>query len=562
MKLLGLVLLISFAVNSTAAGQVEVETEFGFDGYYYPDLPTPISISVRSRGAPLQGQIIIAQEVRSPWQGATEERLILPFELAGKSEKRFSLNFLVQGYIYPLSILVVAAGEVLYKEELSLKGRFLEEPLTLALGESLFPNELPTGERPIQIELRGLPSEWPGLLGVKRLYLGRMDPSGLSRAQWQALSRWVEWGGELVVLGGDNWYFQDTPTVRELIPFAPTGMGDREGRPIVLGEARGEILYRQEGSPLLISSRRGRGRLLFSTVNPLSWPVGEGFWQALSVPGKKEAPDEERTRLAGQLLSQLRLPFPSKLTLIGIYALYLGGLALFGWAALYRPSLALLIIPWLAGTMVLTARYLDRPEFAKPLVGLELDLFHDLGSTTLHSSWLGLFAKSEAELKLAVETGDGRLRQAIPKEQGDHLYDVDYLQEGGMVWASFRMRAWRERSFYLERMSADLASLKVIGGRVVVQNLSPYALGDCLLLSGERLFAFGPVAPQGAVEREVGPEASWPDEPLRAQLYSQAKEELLGRQALLCSCAAPAPFSQPAAEERRAVCLVSIEEDS
>ncbi|MDH7505298.1 MAG: hypothetical protein QHH25_04110 [Candidatus Acetothermia bacterium] len=553
--------MICLVASSPLAAQVDVETDFGFNGYYHPDCPTPIWITLQSRGPALQGQIIIAQEVKSPWQGATEERLILPFELAGRTKKRFSLTFLVRGYIYPLSITVLAGGQVVHEQEISLKGRFSEEPLTLALGDSPFPNALPSGELPLQIEPESLPSEWPGLAGVRRIYLARLNPAGLSRPQWEALVRWIEWGGELVVLGGDNWYFQDTPALRELIPFAPTGLGEREGRPVVLGEPRGEVLY-QEGSAILVAAARGRGRVLFSTVNPLTDPVDEAFWKALSGEEKGASVDHEAPRLAGELLSQLRLPFPSKLTLIGIYSLYLGGLALFGWAALHRPRWSPLVLLWVAGVMVLTARYLDRPEFAKPLLGLELDLFHDLGGATVHSAWLGLFAKAGAELEVEAEIADGQLEQALPEERGDHLYDLIFLREEDKLRALFKMEAWQARSLYLERMSGDLASLRVAGGRAIAKNLTPLSLSDCLVLLGGKAFLFGDLGPHETTEREVGPEARWPTEPVRAQLYAKAREGLRGERALLCRCAPPGTFSQAAAEERQAACIVAIEEDA
>lgn len=562
MKSVGLSLMAILLVAPALHGQVEVETEFGFDGYYYPDSPTPIQVLVRGQGPPLQGRIIVSQEVKSPWQGAVEERLVRPFGLPGKSEKLFHFNFPLHGYIYPLSITIVAGDEIIYEKEIELKRRFLEERLTLVIGESPFPGGLPTGERPIQIEPESLPPRWPGLLGVRRIYLGRLNPSSLSRAQRQALVRWIEWGGELVVLGGDNWWLQDSPYLRGLLPFEPWEVGERAGLPVVLGKPRGEVLYQQEDLPILIAGRRGRGRVIFSTINPLDGSVGEEFWEPLSGGRTWEGPDGERLRLAAELLGGVRLPFPSKFTLIGIYSLYIGGLALLGRIALHRQWLILLIPLWIAGTMVLIARYIDRPQFAKPLIGLELGMIHDLGETALHSSWLGLFAKADAELELPVDVGDGYLLQAIPKERGDHLYDADYLPDRGRMRVSFRMAEWRGRAFYLERFAEDLASLKVMGERVMVKNLSRYTLRDCLLFDKDKgkLYAIGDIGSYGTIEREAGPEVGRPEERFLARLYSLAQEELLGPQALLCTSGLEG-FPLLPMEERLAAGLVLIEED-
>jgi len=87
---MGLVSLLLFLVFVLAVvfplhgqGLVEVKTDFGFNGYFFPNYPTPVRVWVRSYGPAFEGRIVISQELRSPWGGAVEERLILPFRSAG-----------------------------------------------------------------------------------------------------------------------------------------------------------------------------------------------------------------------------------------------------------------------------------------------------------------------------------------------------------------------------------------------------------------------------------------------------------------------------------------------
>ncbi len=578
MRPLGLAILLLASLAFELYGQVgvEVEVEFGFAGQYLPDWPAPIWVSIEGR-SPLQGRIIISQEVRSPWRGVVEERLVLPFVLPGKGKKRFELEFLVRGYIYPLQLAVVAdpTGETIFRREIALKERAAEEPLTLALvgrGEPFpMPMELPTGERPIRLEPEGFPSSWAGLLGAGRIYLGRLYPEELSPAQWAALIRWIEWGGELVVLGGENWYLLDSPRLRELIPFNPTGIGEAAGRKVVLGEPRGEVLSRQ-GEIMLVAGPRGRGRGLFATVNLLANPGEGGVWESLGRELLQRAGEEEQLRLGAELLEQTSLPFPSKPVLIGLYALFVGGLALSSWLAARRKRARPLPLLWVAGIAAFTVGYLDRPEFARPLFGLESGLSHDLGETTLHSSWLGLFAKAGRRLELRVvrqgEDDEGYLRQALPEERGERLYDVTYLPgRGGTMSASFSLADWQERSFFLERFSGDLARLRLGGeGRVWAENKSPYPLRDCRLLSDEgRLYELEPgpaeLGPGEAVEWGLGPEIEPPKEGPVARIYKLARTELRGPHGLLCAWAAPGEFSQTPLEVRTILRLALIEED-
>ncbi|MGQ9602403.1 MAG: hypothetical protein ACUVUT_07030 [Candidatus Bipolaricaulia bacterium] len=575
---MALLLLSSLALGLYAYGQVqvEVEAEFGLAGRYLPDWPVPVWVTIAAEGrSPLQGRIIVSQEVRSPWRGVVEERLILPFALPGKGRKRFELEFLVRGYIYPLQLAVVVdpTGETIFRREISLKERAAGEPLTLALvgrGEP-FPMELPTGERPIRLEPEGFPSSWAGLLGARRLYLGRLYPEGLSPAQWAALIRWIEWGGELIVLGGENWYLLDSPSLRGLIPFSPTVVGEAAGRKVVLGEPHGEVLSRQ-GEIMLVAGPRGRGRVLFATVNLLATNPGEGgLWESLGRELRQRAGEEERPRLGAELLEQTALPFPSKPVLIGLYALFVVGLALSSWLAARRERVRLLPLLWVAGIAALIGWYLDRPEFVRPILGLELGLSHDLGETTLHSSWLALFAKAGRRLELRVVRqgeDEGYLRQALPEERGEHLYDVNYLPGRGGVGmsASFGLVDWQERSFLLERFSSELAKFQVTDGKVRAENKSPYPLRDCRLLSDEgRLYELKPgpgeLGPGEAVEWGLGPEIEPPKEGPVARIYKLAWTELLGQRGLLCAWAAPGEFSQTSLEARTILRLALIEED-
>ena len=597
--LLFLLLFLSLAVPAVSfpllgQGQVEVETDFGFGGYFFPDHPTPLRVWVKSYGPAFEGRIVVSQEIRSPWGGVVEERLILPFRSAGPGRRLFRLNFPVRGYIYPLTITVFVEGEPLYHREIKLKERALGERPVLALGAP-FPLELPTGERPIRLDPEALPEEWPGLLAVRRIYLGRLNPARLTEAQWEALLRWLARGGELVVLGGENWYLQDSPRIRRLIPFLPRGMGGWEGKEIVLGEPRGEILYQsQEGLPILVARKHGRGRVIFSALDPLTltpalgdegtelefefeFEIREAIWKVLGMDGDGGGADSVMARagLAADLLAQLPLPSPSKLILIGIYVLYLGGLALLGRLAVRRPRAVLLVLGlillWLAGVMVLIARYLGRPGLAERLLGLELGLIHDFGEAALHSSWLALFARAETDLTLRVEPGDGYLWQALPPalERGDHLYDVDYLLGEGGMEASFKVERWRTRAFYLERFSGDLVEFRIEDGRVVAKNLSPYSFYDCRLLSSSsgKLYALGPgeLRPWERLEAEPGPEAPRPREPLWAGLYRLVLEELHDTDALFCVWGGESEsdgwggFSRSPQEERKVLRVALIE---
>ncbi len=531
--------LASFAMPASAAG-LEVEVEFGFSGHYYPGVPTPIAILLENQGPPIRGQLLIYQEVRSPWRGVFEERLTLPVELSRGAKRLFQLNFPIHGHIYPLRIQLRGEGEegLIYQGKIDFRRRYHEERLCLFLSDpdpgAGVPfrgqgGELPTGERPIWVEPGLLPSEWAGYLGVRRIYLGRLNPFALTERQWEAITRWVRWGGELVILSGESWYYhQENPFLGELLPrlLEDPEVADREGQLIVLGEPRGEVLHRtEEGLPLLIAARWGRGRVLLSTVDPLESSPGEGFWRELKVEVEVGSPPGEiggvslgRLELARELFGEQELPYPGRLPLIGLYLAFLGGLILL--RAFVRPRRrgrrwgqqrqVLLLLLWSGGVTLLGSLYLSGSQGGGPLLALELGLVHDMGELSLSSTWWGLFAKKALPLELPLaDEGGGYLIQLVPEERGEHLYDLFRLQDrDGRVRLSFRVERQMGRYFWGERFTPDLVSFTISsieedGLLLRAANVSAELLHDCALRGRGRFHPLGDLPPGEPVEAKL-----------------------------------------------------------
>lgn len=541
---------LTLAISVLASAQPEVRVEFGFSGHYYPGVPTPITILLENQGSPIRGRLLLEQEVKRPWRGVFEESLALPIELPPRAKELLQLYFPIHGHIYPLRIqLWEKEGEkrrLIYQGEIDLRRRYHKERLCLFLSDPGAPlplrlqvqgGVLPTGERPIWVEPKLLPSKWSGYLGVRRIYLGRLEPSALSKHQWEAISKWVCWGGELVILGGENWYYhQENPFLREFLALlleAPK-VADREGHLIVLGEPRGEVLHRtEEGLPVLITARWGRGRVILSTIDPLSSPLGERFWRELKVSPADRAEGNltlERPELARELLGRQEVPYPSRLPLVGLYSVFLGGLILL--RAFVRRRQLLLVLLWTAGVTLLGSLYLSGSQGTRPLFSIEVGIVHDMGEFTLSSTWWGLFAKKAAALSLPLTDGNGSdsdndndnedyLIQLVPKERGEHLYDLSrFLDRDGRMRLSFRLERWMGRYFYGERFTSDLASLKLDpkegdGSELVLRaiNLGAEPLHDCTLFVGDgssaqeqgrgRFYPLGDLPPGKAVEAEL-----------------------------------------------------------
>jgi hypothetical protein len=370
-------------IPSAAGAQdlLTLEARGGFDGFYKVNAWTPVQVTVSNQGANLRGELQIRED--SPIPSATDILYTTPVDLPTQSRKQFTLYVPLRGNNRVVVTLLEEQGaahtltsEVMapLAEEAFLVGVLASHPSLLnplarikttdgdpVAVAHLSPDDLPT-----------TPQAWAGL---DMLVFNDFDTTQLSTAQLDALQSWVGFGGRLVVGGGPN-APQTIAGLKSLLPFSaveiealphpldslqnllPGASTDRgpyvAAIPVTPG---GEILAREHDRPLLVSVRRGLGRVYYLALDlslaPLDTSAGQSqflrrFITDFRPQNGQLAPnaDEDWLRDSLALIPGQTLPTPTVVCLyLCAYMLVVGPLNYIALRLVKRRELAWVTIP-------------------------------------------------------------------------------------------------------------------------------------------------------------------------------------------------------------------------
>jgi hypothetical protein len=211
--------------------------------------------------------------------------------------------------------------------------------------------------RLVALSLSDLPPEPRAWLGVSHLILYNQSLRDLSRSQLFALDTWLSAGGRLIVLGSLNYALYQEPVLSRFLPvrvtgtrrisWAPALSGGEPDAPIadvwvqVSAVKRGKVLADDQGLPLLVEGRRGKGRIIYCALDigrpPLAhWAGLPALVRRLLAPATTDSPAPQ-ARWDDAVFSQLILspsfasayiPTASLFTLI---VSYLAGIGVCAW---------------------------------------------------------------------------------------------------------------------------------------------------------------------------------------------------------------------------------------
>lgn len=423
-------MLSAVALNAYAETRMTVFAGFAGNVVVQQTL-TPVRVQLQHNGPPLVGQLVLSQTVETPWRGTFTENLVVPIRLGQRANKTFKLYFPLTSIVYPLQVrLESPAGDVLLEQTLDFRDDGQSAPIVVALSETKFPKELPSGETVYTLSVAELPERLEGFESFKRLYLGRFDLSVLKDEQQQALLHWIMLGGELILLTGENWYVQDGPLLRPWLPLAPdrvTTFTRETGETIELlsGTVQGDVVYAVEGRPWVLVRPVGQGRVWMTTVNPFSTDVPDSFWQALR-PAQDFKNEESFEQVARVAFDQHILKHPSRTLLAGLIFAFVAGVALWSFFAMRKPWGIAALLLWVGVASGGILLVLHQPQYVKLLTAAEFGVERTLpDGTAIQRAWFGVYAQRKEDVSLLFPSA-ATTRQLLPNERGDHLFDLDY----------------------------------------------------------------------------------------------------------------------------------------
>jgi hypothetical protein len=401
------------------------------------------------------------------------------------------------------------------------------------------------------------PDRWQGLDAADAVVLTGVSERDFRPEQLAAVREYAVAGGTVVVTGGLNWNRLTSPWFRDMLPATVTGSGTVGAFPAPRGgaAARGpipiltatprpgaEVVLRSEGQPLIISGKKGAGRVVFLAFDPSleplrAWSGTAGVWASLLT--RRPAPTlidrVTQSESAGEYYGGVPQGYfqgggarladaPFAIPQLDIPAYYV--------VALFLLAYVIILVP--VNYFFLKAR--DKKEYAwlttpaivllfsvgAYLIGygtkggstlavrvglLEAQANQDAGRFLFYS---GIFSprKTAYDIRFAAAApAQDSFSNALFTEPESSRSDVGLIlsQDDCQKVEDFAVDMWAMRVLRADGV-ASLGkgfSTRVLesGGRLTgtVRNNTPYALEGCSLLSGGGISPVGNLAPGGTV---------------------------------------------------------------
>lgn len=268
----------------------------GFDGIHKTNHWTPVQVTVSNSGPAVTGELRI-----NTGSGTSGDLAIYsaPIDLPTQSNKRLTLYVYLPRFTNQLTVqLVDGNGQPLLSQtsnrltQLGLDG-LLYGVVSSAPGDLDFLQNVTGGRAEAAVAylaLTELPETPPAWLGLDVLIFHDVDTGQLTPAQRTALDTWMELGGQLVIAGGPGWQktavslgdllpvtLNGSETVADLPALSQDiGLPFRDPGPYLVTTSslrRGELLFHQDGLPLLARQDQGRGSAYFLALDPALAPL-------------------------------------------------------------------------------------------------------------------------------------------------------------------------------------------------------------------------------------------------------------------------------------------------
>lgn len=518
------------ASTSPVNAQIELEVHVGFHGLFQLGQPFPLRVDLANLSRPVDGAVEVKVWKGGAVKGSEPYRFHYRREVLLPAQARRSVYFTVDpdSISRPLTV-TFSSPEVNLSKEVDLRRHFSPSPLILFLTENSVAPSLPlTAEsaRPlIALNVGELPSEPRAYHGVSTVIFYEQSVRDLSRAKWAALETWLSAGGRIVVLGSIHYALYQEPSLARLLPVRVTGLkrlSALSGLEKVYGSksaalknvlvqdsslVEGTAVVQEKGTPVLVEMSRGRGKVLYLSLDVGRPPVAQ--WQGLPLLFKDLLESSGERRAAPQtswddaVFSQLLLNpaivstyVPLRPLLLWLLA-YFGALALLAWLwrerrmarrRLILCSLFLVFFSAFAGYL-----HFNQGGNIPEGVLLSSTLLESLPDGYVEAqSNVALFSTQRRHYSLQVESGWTDL-EPVPRFGVSEEVALVVQEEGSSTRFRIPLREWDYRLFRLRSMAhfplrtelqhhGDKLSIKVA-------NLTGQDLTECwLLVAGQRFF--------------------------------------------------------------------------
>lgn len=541
LALLLFLLLAPSTVNGQTNSGIELDVKAGLDGWYKQGGWIRVQIEASNAGPSIEGSI----STRFPIGDALYS---VPISLATQSNKKVELYIYAQGLVNTIEIVLRdSSGEIIAEAGSSVISTLPQDSLlygvvssqtdTLGLLSNVDAGRSDVGVAYIDVD--DLPVNPAGWAPLDVLVFSDVDTNQLSLPQRTAIEQWVQLGGQLVLTGGAAWQ-KSTAVFEDLLPVTVNGsqsidtlpqfeaeIGEpfRDPGPYVVATSSlrdGEIIFREEGLPLLSRRSHGQGNVYFLAFDPQfapldDWDGSEGVWQ--TVAERVDPPVMwaqgfiDNSSVFDSVSTIPSLSLPSIWLVLGFMAAYIFLVGPVNYILLNRYNrreLAWLTIP-VSILLFSGVAFVVGLQFKGNRVILnEVSVVSgQAGGPAVYNTAVGVYSpgRSSFNLDLAGETLTHPLNRlgftgtpdGVDIVYGPSTTVSDFLVNVGEVFPVSTLRIEGESGFEGEVVLANDGAT----GQLRLINQTDGAINNATLLVGAGSILLGEIAPGETIEREI-----------------------------------------------------------
>ena len=349
MYLLVLLTLVSPAVSSAAT--LSIEAFLGFNEHFQPGHWTPLTLKLENRGRDIKGRLEVlvtsgSEYLQNIYQSSYSADVELPYNVT----HLYAFSIKLNSFTHDVQIRLIQDNETFLERSISLRSAAIERPFVLVVDEKASPDflsDFPPQVFPVNVRPKFLPEHSYAYESVRMMLLNIEMLAQLREKQFQALLRWIEQGGYLLLNGGMNVGAFSEPRARRLFPAKILGHREfhglqtledfcgqnfRSAKPFLLLRVQSQdarVLLQEDDVPLLALRELEKGQVLFSAFHyQLSafrnWEGKAAFWDKLfALHGPRRDADSPKLPVP-QVQEAMFANLPDTLPDSGLLIVFLG----------------------------------------------------------------------------------------------------------------------------------------------------------------------------------------------------------------------------------------------
>lgn len=540
-------------VYSDEVEDIKVEAEIGFDKSYKPGYVTPVFIKMENNKKDIEGEIQIEVPNNEGYGVDTVTLYALGINHPKNTVKKYVMNIPLPSSLLNVKLKIVEGKKVLFKKYVRIDKGIPENTMMVGLlsddGDSLnylngfsfnnISNNFVT--KITRLNEESFPNSRGVMENFNMIIINNFDTSKLNEEQYNALKKWVEQGGYLVIGTGPNGgktlsIFKDDFITGDREGFLKlsgkalgTLVGDDFDKSLDIMEIKlrnGESVISQDGISLIQKLDKGNGIILLLSfdmgLEPISsWKLNKYFMESIfqkTAPAIFTGPQFEKYlynrgydySIENALRNIPELPLPNYSRIIILFVIYIILVAPVSYFILKKKDKRELmwgVVPIFSiifSILVYLSGFGTR--LTEPILNTISILYADEDSIVENKSYGGIFTPNKTNLKIQGIDGIG----IKPFKRNYYYGNRTDNWEGKRVEAKYVLSPkpslefydigiWNMKTFELERGSEFKGGIKGNISYVnsnfegYIQNNTNFDLNDCYLISANQYIELGSI---------------------------------------------------------------------